>query len=308
MSDELTGKIVGGQYTLLERLGDGAMGVVYRAQDIDGTVVAVKMPHAFLQRAERFRERFEIEAAAMTRLNDPRCVKLYTYGVDPKHGSYMAVEFVTGVGLDTLIGELSVDTSVQIALDVGEVLEVAHREGILHRDLTPENIRVQQSDGQLHVKLMDFGLAKLIDVDPQEDPTTHTRRRRVTKVGEILGSPRYLPPEMCQSGKLPTQSSDIYALGLILYEMLAGRPAFVGTSPIDLMMKQMKSEPEALNEDLPDDLRQLVAWMIKKDPDDRPRAMQQVNDVLRRHLSKARKVGLLDTLSRTLVLNGWGPA
>ncbi|MEZ4459701.1 MAG: serine/threonine-protein kinase [bacterium] len=288
-ADDLSGATVGGRFECTELLGEGSMGAVYRANDLlTGDVVAVKVMHGFVQKSASFRERFQQEAMALKRLADPGCVRLIESGVDEHTGKlFMAVEFAPGEDLLALRGSLSVPESIEVALRIGEALVAAHSAGILHRDLKPENIKLVRSERGLGVKVLDFGLAKVIDIDPDEDITTTSRRRHLTKAGEILGTPQYMAPELCEAKGDPTPATDLYALGLVLFEMIEGHPAFDGRSPLEILSKQISEPPPALKTDVPADVRNLVAWTLQKDPNDRPQTAEQVVEILERLHHKA---------------------
>ena len=282
--DDLSGATVGGRFECDVLLGEGSMGAVYRANDLaTGEVVAVKVMHGFVQKSASFRERFQQEATALKRLENPHCVRLIESGVDEDTGKFfMAVAFAPGEDLLELRGSLSVAESIEVALRVGEALVAAHSAGILHRDLKPENIRVTRSGQGLSLKVLDFGLAKFIDVDPNEDMTTTSRRRHLTKAGEILGTPQYMAPELCEATGEPTPATDLYALGLLLFEMIEGRPAFDGQSPLAILSKQMTEPPPPLTKNTPADVGNLIAWTLQKNPNDRPQTAEQVVEILNR--------------------------
>src|SRR5256885_1057842 len=208
------------------------MGEVYRARDTRlGRDVAIKVLPAELSSSAALRERFEREARAISRLNHPHVCTLYDVG-HQDGVDYLVMEYLEGETLaDALArGPLPLRDALRIAADVAGALDTAHRLGVVHRDLKPGNIMLTASGA----KVLDFGLAKY-DAQPQAiGPDDATQKKPLTEEGTILGTPQYMAPE--QLGARPADArTDIFALGAILYEMLAGRHAFEGTSRASLI-------------------------------------------------------------------------
>ena len=251
-----------GRYAILSELGRGAMGVVYKAADtVLERTVAVKTVNMALEKdgAEKYEARFYQEARAAGSLNHPSIVTVYDVG---KEGdiAYMAMEFIEGVELRSMIGEgraLSVTQAVSIAAQVAEGLAYAHQHGVVHRDIKPANIMVLAAGG---VKITDFGIARMrAAVDD------------LTQTGMMLGSPKYMSPEQV-IGKRADQRSDIFSLGVILYETLTGCAPFSGENVTALMYQIVNfapPAPSAVNPAVPVLLDYIVAKMLAKPLEER---------------------------------------
>jgi serine/threonine protein kinase len=269
-------RLIAGKYRLDRRLGRGGMGAVYAATHIElERPVAIKLllPD-FLADAQAL-ERFRREARAAARLNHLHVADTYDYGTLLDGGAYIAMELIEG---DTLrarlnkIGRFPVDQAVMIARQVADGIEAAHRRGIIHRDLKPSNIMLcTNCDHQFETvaKVLDFGIAKLKE-------QTITGDGALTNTGMLLGTPRYMSPEQCRGEELDPRS-DVYSLGIILYEMLAGQPPFDAPSATAVALKHLNEPPQPLADlrpDAPDALCGLVMQAIEKDPERRPTSSQ----------------------------------
>lgn len=250
-----------GRYKIVSELGRGAMGVVYKATDpLLERSVAVKTINMALERdgIENYERRFYQEARAAGALSHPNIVTIYDIG---KSGeiAYMAMEFIEGVELRSLIGEgrpLPVAQAVSIAVQVAEGLAYAHQRGIVHRDVKPPNIMIMSNGA---VKITDFGIARM------------RASESLTQTGMMLGSPKYMSPEQVL-GKRADVRSDIFSLGIILYEMLAGTAPFGGENVTALMYQIVNLAPPApsvVNFDVPEVLDYIVAKMLAKSLDER---------------------------------------
>jgi eukaryotic-like serine/threonine-protein kinase len=238
-----------GHYRIEGKLGEGGMGVVYKARDtrLDRTV-AIKIS------AADFSGRFEREVRAIAALNHPHICTLYDFGPN-----YLVMEYVEGRPLK---GPLRVEEALRLAIQIAAALEAAHEKGILHRDLKPCNILVSKSG----VKLLDFGLAKLLPTGLR--PAEETDTAPLTGTGQILGTLAYMSPEQIE-GKPADVRSDIFSLGLVFYEMLTGRRAFEAASQTGLMAAILKEEPplpSALEPSIPPALDRTVRKCLEKDP------------------------------------------
>ena len=223
-----------GPYEIQAPVGKGGMGEVYRALDPRlGREVAIKVS------AETFSARFEQEARAIASLNHPNICQIYDVGPD-----YLVMEFVNGAPI--IKGEpapeqaepLPPAQALRLAVQIVAALEAAHAKGIIHRDLKPANILVTSAG---IVKLLDFGLAKLIT--PEQTAEDETQAIGLTQVGTIMGTPAYMSPEQAE-GKSADVRSDIFSFGVVLYELLAGRRAFVGRSAVAIMGAVIHKDPD----------------------------------------------------------------
>lgn len=252
-----------GHYRILRTLGQGGMGVVYEAEDARlARRVALKvLPEEMAARPERL-ERFEREARAVAALNHPNIVTVYS--VEEADGvRFLTMERVEGKTLAELIppGGLRLDRFLELAVPLAEAMHAAHERGITHRDLKPANVMV---DGDGRVKVLDFGLAKLHD----EPPTALSGAETLTGVGHLLGTAPYMSPEQAQS-KAIDHRSDIFSLGVVLYEMASGQRPFRGESAAELITAIVHEEPPSLtsfDSGLPSLLGRIIHHCLVKDP------------------------------------------
>jgi serine/threonine protein kinase len=263
-----------GHYRIVERLGTGGMGDVYLAQDSRlGRLVALKiLPRYFASDDERLR-RFQREARAASALNHPNILTIHEVGeVDDVH--FISTEFIDGQTLRELIPEktLSLADALDIAIQVASALVAAHAAGIIHRDIKPENI-MRRADGL--VKLLDFGIAKLTEAAPSESASeAPTIIKAQTETGVVMGTVGYMSPEQAR-GLLVDERTDVWSLGCVLYEMLAGRAPFAGATRVDTLVALLEREPAPLFEskgDTPAQLRQLqriISKALRKERDSR---------------------------------------
>jgi serine/threonine protein kinase len=279
-----------GPYEIQSPLGAGGMGEVYRAtQSSLGRQVAIKvLSPAFASDPDRLR-RFEQEARAASALNHPNIISIYDVGRDGGT-AYIAMEFVDGKTLRSLLeaGPIAIKKTLQIAAQIGDGLAKAHAAGIVHRDLKPENIMVTR-DG--FVKILDFGLAKLM---PSLDNSTQTMTSPLpgTHPGMVMGTAGYMSPEQARGVDVDYRS-DIFSLGAILYEMVAGKRAFQGPSAAQTLAAIIEDDPQSLaeaNPKAPTPLRWIIERCLAKEPDDRYTATRDLaRDLqsIRDHLSDA---------------------
>src|SRR4029077_8302246 len=226
-----------GPYEILSPLGAGGMGEVYKARDtrLDRTV-AIKVLPEHIAKREDLRGRFEREARVVASLNHPNICVLYDIGIQDGAG-YMVMEYMEGATLAARIGKgaLPLDQALAVATQIGDALDRAHRAGVTHRDVKPQNIMLTR-DG---VKVLDFGLAKSM---PKPGPAEATLTASLTPEGTVLGTPQYMAPEQFE-GKEADARSDIWAFGAVLYEMATGRKAFEGTNYTSLVAAILGGEP-----------------------------------------------------------------
>jgi serine/threonine protein kinase len=258
-------------YRILDKIGEGGMGVVYLAEDtVLGRHVAIKtLTEGGLGR-QHFRTRFLREARAVSALSHANIATIYDYGETPQGDPYIVMEFVRGETLADLISKhkLTIERAVEIIIDVARALGEAHRHGIVHRDVKPSNIAITES-GQ--VKVLDFGLAKQVDTDSE----TNSRKQSIvptqTREGVMLGTPMYLSPEQAMGISVDARS-DLFSLGSVLYECVTGQPPFVGSSPIDICAKVIRDDPappSSLNPSVLPDLDRISLKSLAKKPDER---------------------------------------
>jgi serine/threonine-protein kinase len=264
-----------GQYAILSKLGEGGMGEVWRANDtrLDREVAIKVLSGAFIGDDERH-ARFKREAKVLASLNHPNIATLF--GLEQIDGRHMLVmELVDGEGLDQRIanGPIPLDEALQIALQIAEALANAHERGIVHRDLKPANVMIKSDGG---VKILDFGLAKALEPQvsalssPESLAESPTLTAQMTRAGVLLGTVAYMSPEQAR-GDPVNKLADIWAFGVVLYEMLSGRGAFGGGTATDVLARVIEREPDwaAVRPDTPASVKKLVRRCLAKDPHDR---------------------------------------
>ena len=240
-SDGLIGSVLDGRYRIDALLGRGGMGAVYRAQELGVTerAVAIKVILPGGQDAQKRADRFRREARAAARLAHPHSLRVFSFGETEAGDLYLATELLRGCSLgDELqrVGRLPPERALRIAVQACAALSEAHGAGMLHRDLKPDNLFLVDASGtEEFVKVIDFGLASL--------PEAH--EPRLTDTGAVLGTPAYMSPEQVQGLPLGPET-DVYAMGIILYEMLTGRRPFAGPTPFEVMRAQAMDAPPAL--------------------------------------------------------------
>jgi eukaryotic-like serine/threonine-protein kinase len=259
-----------GRYTILERIGAGGMGIVYRARDPRlkrDVAIKVLSPDAATD-GER-RARFEQEAQAASALNHPNIATIYEIATDDGT-SFIAMEYVPGRTLAEAIPRkgLNLSEALRYAVQIADALARAHGSGIIHRDLKPGNIIVTP-DGR--VKLLDFGLAKLVQRDDSAAADVTRTTGDLTAAGMVVGTTRYMSPEQARARPVDART-DIFSFGAVLYEMIAGRRAFDGDSVLEIATAVVRDNPAPLAEaapDVPRDLERIVTRCLRKDPDRR---------------------------------------
>ena len=274
------------QYQMLEKLGAGGMGEIYKALDtrLNRTVAIKVLPSAKSGDPER-RRRFLQEAQAASGLNHPSIITIHDV-ISEGDTEYMVMEYVHGKTLNDLIpkGGLRVPLLIKYALQMADALSTAHAAGIVHRDLKPANAMVTESG---LVKILDFGLAKLTDRGPMPD-TGDDRTRTIANVapmtveGSILGTVSYMSPEQAQGKKVDTRS-DIFSFGAVLYEMATGARAFEGESSLSTLSAILRDEARPMSEvapDVPPQLETVIQRCLRKLPDDRWQNMKEVQGAL----------------------------
>ncbi len=270
------GHLLSERYRLAERIAAGGMGEVWRGTDeLLGRPVAVKLLSAAHASDERFRERFRAEARYAASLSHPGIARVYDYGesiggaggedLPMAGGAYLVMELVEGEPLSATLareGRMTPAATLDIVAQAARALTVAHAAGIAHRDIKPGNLLITR-DGQ--VKITDFGIARAL------------LAAHLTQSGMVMGTAQYVSPEQASAGPITT-ATDIYSLGVVAYECLAGRPPFTAETPIALALAHVKDRPRRLPGDVPPPVAELVGQMLAKEPADRPASVQQVAD------------------------------
>ena len=269
--DNLVGKILDGKYRIEALHGSGGMGAVYRATQVNlERTVALKVVRGDFLKDAIVTERFKREALAVARLKHPHIVTVYDFGIVQDGGAYLVMEFLEGRTLRIEIqnrSKLPVGPAVDIMRQICSAVHAAHTEGIIHRDLKPDNIFLESTrDGSVLVKILDFGVAKL-----RQNTADLARSADLTMSGMMLGTPIYMSPEQCQGEPFDARS-DIYSLGCVFYEMVAGRPPFLGNSPSALIIKHASEAPKPPTvhvPTIPPGLENAIMKALEKDPEDR---------------------------------------
>jgi len=290
--DPLLGTLLAGRFKIESLLGEGGMGRVYGAVQAGlDRRVAVKTLHAVLLTDARLKERFHREARAAARLRHPGVAEVYDFG-EWEGRLYIAMEFLEGRTLAEVMEQdapLPRDRIVLLLGQVLDVLELAHEAGILHRDLKPANIIVVvDADGDEQVKVVDFGLARLIDGDSES---------RLTRTGAVMGTPTYMSPEQCRGEQLDSRS-DLYSIGVILYEMLCGLVPFESPASMQVMVQHMLLAPEPPSlrvegAEVDTELELVALRALAKERDARPQSAAELREALRAGLrTKSRDLKL----------------
>jgi serine/threonine protein kinase len=290
----LIGRTLEGRFSLTGFIGEGAMATVFKGTDsATGGEVAVKVMHPHLAEDRTFAGRFRQEAKAAAMLTHPNSVRIVHFGEDSRI-HFIVMELVSGRDLRDVLKlerRLSETRAANIVANVCDALDAAHRIGIIHRDLKPENIMVLPSDkpgGSDVIKVLDFGIAKLVDKEPNqprptEGPPDSEPPPALTQVGVVVGTPAYMSPEQCRGQPLDGRS-DLYTCGILLYQLTTGRVPFDSPSPFEVAGKQAfeaPPPPSQFLENIYPPLEALILKVLSKSPADRPQTALELRDQLR---------------------------
>ena len=297
VAGSMVGRTFNNRYTLTERVGLGGMAEVYRAQDnVLGRTVAVKVMLPQYAADPTFTKRFRQEAASAANLQSPYIVSIYDWGLDGET-YYIVMEFLRGTDLKTAINErgaINQRKAAEIGSQIAQALSVAHEGGVIHRDIKPQNIMIQP-DG--NIKVMDFGIARAGDAGLSQTAT-------------VLGTAHYVSPEQAQ-GKELTGASDIYSLGVVLYEATTGKLPFDGQDAVSVAVKQVNelpAPPSTINPNIDPGLEAIIMKAMEKDPNKRFKDASEMRHVLNDFLA-GRPIALGDDISglKTQVMGGVAP-
>jgi serine/threonine-protein kinase len=290
VSDSLIDTLFDGRYRIQRKLGAGGMADVYLAEDQElGRRVAIKILNSRHGNDDQFIERFRREAKNAAALNHPNIVSIYDRG-EAEDTYYIAMEFLDGRTLKELIigrGAAPINVAIEYARQILSALRFAHRHGIVHRDIKPHNVLV---DGEGRVKVTDFGIAR-------------AGTSQMTEAGSIVGTAQYLSPEQARGGEVDPRS-DLYSLGIVLYELLTGKTPFDGETPVEIAMKHLSATPQPpskLRPDIPPELDMVVLRALAKNPDDRYQSADEMEADLER-VARGARVSAATVDSATQVL------
>ncbi len=273
------GIVLAGRFMIEAVLGSGGMSTVYKGKDLSiGRTVAIKMLHQQTLKEDKEIQRFLLEAKTASAISHPNIITIFDFGLTSAGQPYIVMDYIDGVSLDQLIQEkkLNLARTLDIFVQVCDAMTAAHKRGIIHRDLKPSNIMLIKGDEDRDVvKLVDFGMAKFI---------IESEDLKLSKTGDLFGTPLYMSPEHFRSEKLDP-CSDIYSLGCVLYEALSGAPPFKGLSLYELMNSHIHEEPSRLpflrpEIAIPPELESLLFNMLAKDVKMRPQSMTDIKSAL----------------------------
>ena len=277
--DPYLGNVIKGRYQVLSKLGEGGMGTVYLAEQVSvGRKVAIKFLLGNYATDDAFISRFRREARLAASLNHRNIVILYDFDQANDGTLFIVMEYLSGQKLSDVIrrdGPLEIGRATRLGLQIADGLDAAHRAGVIHRDIKPDNIMVAGADASEEIKLMDFGIARL------RDPGNASQ---ITRAGLIVGTPAYMAPEQVDGGEV-SDKTDTYALGVVLYEMLSGSVPFTAATPGAVLIKQMQEMPvplRKLRRELPAAVERAVMQALEKEPHKRQTNMAEVVQQLRK--------------------------
>lgn len=292
------GEIFHGRYCIVSKLGEGSVGSVYRATQIDsGREVALKLLHASSNATEIERERFLREFRILAQLSSEHIVTFYSAAISAEGFPYAVFELISGQDLFHAITEaqrMPYERTLKIAEQICVAMEYAHNQGIIHRDLKPENIMLLEKPEHDWVKILDFGFAR--------DESQNSSKQKLTATGVVVGTVCYLSPEQCRGGKASVQS-DIYALACIIYECIAGKLLFEADSPLSVVHKQINEDPlpalKLLQPLVPFGFIAVLKKALDKDPSRRQSSMRELRSDL---LALPKEIGVAPPISKKVIL------
>jgi serine/threonine protein kinase len=281
--DLVSGSIFAGRYKILNLIGGGGMGSVYKALDLTlNRQVALKLLHRNLLPDKQTLVRFQQEARVIGRIKHPGVIAVYDFGLAEDQSPYLIMEYVQGISLANLIaleGQLEPERATAIFAKVSDTLAHTHSKGVIHRDLKPSNILIiGDASANESVRVIDFGIAKVLD---KEDVKSN---QIITPSGELFGSPLYMSPEQCR-GLDADERSDVYSLGCVMYETISGHPPFHGATVYDTMLSQLNDPPPKLpmkqgSGQAGRDIERIITKALAKEPDGRYQSMAELRDDL----------------------------
>lgn len=286
----IIGSILDERYQIESKLGEGGMGAVYLARNLQiGKPVAIKVLHGGLVADERVEARFTQEISVMSSLSHPNLITIQDAGIIPSSGiPYFVMEYLEARSLDHILkenGPLGIEQVQAVLYQVADALAHAHKKGVVHRDLKPANVLLLKSEGQYFVKVVDLGIAKAIR------PDGAAAELELTRTGEVFGSPQYMSPEQC-NGEPQDRRTDIYAFGCLIYAVLTGKPPFVRRTAIETIVSQVNDEPPPFSQyetlagqPLALALEPIACRCLAKDPAERYADMGEVMTELKRAAS-----------------------
>jgi len=276
------GRKIGGHYIIEEKLGEGGMGYVFKAKHtmLDKDVAIKVLREDFADNPEAF-ERFRREARNTSQLSHPNAVTMYDFGQTDDGLVYIILEYIDGLDLKAIItreGPIPEERAIIIFIQICDVLEEAHEQNIIHRDLKSENIMLcRKSKQKDFVKVLDFGIAKLMDVGGKTSGGTLTQK------GVVFGTPQYMCPEQVKGEKMD-QRSDIYSLAVIMYEVLTGNLPFNTSNPVDIMVMQVKKKAPPLRKSsdlkISSNIEKIIHKCLEKKPENRFQSARELREAL----------------------------
>ncbi len=261
MNGDMIGRVIKGRYKLIDERGHGSFATVYVARDLENNrIYAIKVMHLELANEDELLARFQREAHILLNLNDPHIVRIFDYGNDSNNTPFIVMDYIDGQSLKYYLindGQLDALRALNYAHQIAEGLEAAYKQGVVHRDIKPQNILINSKD---MVKITDFGLAR------GKDTVT------LTQSNVFMGTAYYISPEQAESGRSADTRSDLYSVATVLFEMLTGRPPFTGETAVDIVIRHMNDKIPSicrLRQDLPGEADLFMQKALAKSPADR---------------------------------------